>query len=280
MIIDIVQTIINFGKLVDQISAVEVNKYVYCNSYIYSLDASFDCNIDQKIIEQEKFRRLWKLNCSCNENIFSVNHLADSLLELYCSSEENEFWMYRQYYESEILKNSGICQEGISELKKLKKLRCSGNRYIYNVNHLADTLEDLDCGGDECNISDSGICELKNLKILRCDYNFNIKNLDIFGHTLEILECRGGCCGIYQDGIANLKKVKKLYCCFNPNIVNVNHLSETLEELDCSSTDCEDWEDYRDGTVCGVDQEGISKLKNIKVIKYYNNNKIYSVDHL
>lgn len=323
MIIDIIQTIISFCKLGDQIKFIQMNSYVYNNSYIYSLYAFDESNIDQEIIEQTKFSRLQELHCcynkniydighlnktlkklycrgeskisqkcidkltnlemldcSYNENIFNVNHLAYVLIELNCSSEEEQLWIYEHYEGRKKLANSGITQDGILKLEKLKILKCRNNRNIYSVNHMHDTLEELDCSGDNNNINDIGICMLKKLRKLCCNYNRNIENLDIFSETLEVLRCCGGCCGVNQESINKLKKIIKLHCSYNPNIYSVNHLSDTLEELYINSVKFIDYEDHRNGTICGINQEGISGLKKIRKLDCSDNDKIYCIKHL
>ena len=67
----------------------------------------------------------------------------------------------------------GIDQKGIENLTKIKSLNASNNPKINNVNHLANTIEELDCKF-LCGIDDYGIKDLKNVII--CSYgNFKIK---------------------------------------------------------------------------------------------------------
>lgn len=61
-----------------------MDKYTYDNIYIYNLYCKNKININQKILEQRKFERIKLLHCHSKKNIINVNHLADSLKELYC----------------------------------------------------------------------------------------------------------------------------------------------------------------------------------------------------
>jgi hypothetical protein len=69
-----------------------------------------NCGITQEGISKLKVLR--KLDAGDNPNIASVNHLADTLVELVAS------W------------NCGITQEGISELKVLRKLNTTNNNKL------------------------------------------------------------------------------------------------------------------------------------------------------
>lgn len=140
-----------------------------------------------------------------------------------------------------------ICQEDISKLWKLKILSCKNNRKINNVNHLANILEELYCGGS-CGIKQNGLSELKKLKVLDCCYNAYIIDVNIFKNTLQELYCAGPC-GIGQQGIDKLEHLKKLVCMWNENITDIGSLH--LEELYC-------------------EYSGIKDKKNIKKAKWYN----------
>ena len=84
--------------------------------------------------------------------------------------------------------HSGISQNGISELKCLKVLRCCDNEKICDVNYLSGTLEELECERN-CGINQAGISHLKKIKKFICSYNKKINNLDHLIYTLEKLEC-------------------------------------------------------------------------------------------
>lgn len=83
----------------------------------------------------------------------------------------------------EILKctgKSGVNQEGIANLAHLKYLDCSFNPHIIDVNHMASTLERLDCQGDNCGIGQKGIENLLHLKHIECQHNSKITDTNIF----------------------------------------------------------------------------------------------------
>lgn len=227
MISDILQIIINYSKLKNQIICSHVNKYMYNNINIYFLEGM--TTITQKTIEMPIFRKLKILRCMNNRYICDVNHLSDTLEDLDCS-----FFC-------------GINQDGISQLKILKVLCCYGNKYILNVNHLADTLGDLNCRGS--GIDQNGISQLKNLKKMECTDNTKINNVNHLSNSLEYLNCRFRS-GMCQDGISQLKNLKILICDYNKNINSVNHLANTLEKLDCYSS--------------GIDKCGIYQLKQFR----------------
>ena len=153
-----------------------------------------------------------------------------------------------------VLEGSKIDQHGISELKVLQKLDCKDCWEIKNVNHLTNTLVELDCSGS-CGINQDGISELNKLKILKCHNNSKINNVNHLRNTLEYLDCSQtyyssrGC--IDQDGISKLKKIKYMNCNNNEKIYDLNHLSKSLEELNC----CE-------SSAIGI--LGIIELKKIK----------------
>lgn len=91
----------------------------------------------------------------------------------------------------------------------LKKLNCCANKYIYDVNHLSDFLEELNCGGRSSKIDQKGISRLKK-KILHCDLNNHIKDLNHFADTLEHLSCNHMEIDIDQKGVSQLKKIKTI----------------------------------------------------------------------
>ena len=131
MIIDLLQNIVGYSNLRNQIRCSMLDNYTYDNIYIYILNAD-QHYIDQKIIEQKKFSKLKKLAYK-NSNISNLNHLADTLEILYIGGKFDAKYSIRQ--------------EGISKLKKIRVLMCPDNKNIKDVNSLADTLTCLDCRG-------------------------------------------------------------------------------------------------------------------------------------
>lgn len=190
MIIDILQTILNYGIEVDQINCMSINTFVYSNLYIYKLDCrcndSRDCKykfVNQKILEQKKFSRLKILYCG-KTIINDVNHLKDSLEKLDCS------YGY-------------VDQNGISELKKLKALNCGGNDLIVDVNFLSETLEYLNCCMGS-GISEKGIEKLKKINYLYCCGNDKIKNVSHMYPVLRRLD--NGKCSVEYEDLFDVKK--------------------------------------------------------------------------
>ena len=61
-----------------------------------------------------------------------------------------------------------LCQRKYS---KLMILLCPNNKNITDVNHLKDTLIELDCSGRKNGICQDGIAKLASLKILDCSFN-------------------------------------------------------------------------------------------------------------
>lgn len=220
-----------------------------------------------------KLKCLRKLNCNFNKNISNVNHLKYTLEELRCASlSKNGRWILGETYS-----NCSLSQTGISDLKKLRILDCSGNEFIKDVNHLKETLRELYCRENICGLDQKGISDLKKIEILDCGANGKIKSVNHLSNSLEKLICcydrayylaflHGSNFGIDQNGISELRKLKKIDCWGNQKILSLNHLASTLEELDC-------------GGECGVDQNGISHLR-LKILICENNYKIISVNHM
>ena len=150
MILDIVQTIINYGKLENQIKLSQINKHMYGSLYVLSV---WSDKVNQQIIEKRIFSKLKKLKCGGNKKIRNVNHLKNTLKILHC-----------QEY-------CGIDQNGISELQFIEHLDCNFNSKINNVNHLKNTLKVLKCGGNSCGVNQDGISELEYVEELDCSNN-------------------------------------------------------------------------------------------------------------
>lgn len=161
MIIDILQIIINYSHIRDQIKCMTIDTHLYQNINIYSLKHNVDLNLSQNVIEQRKFRKLKKLSCGMNKKIYDVNHLADTLKILKCPGY------------------CGIDQNGISQLKCLEILHCMYNYKIYDVNHLENTLKELFCNGGCCGIDQSGISKLRHLRIIKYEHNKKINNINL-----------------------------------------------------------------------------------------------------
>lgn len=80
-----------------------------------------------------------------------------------------------------------IDQNGISKLKYVRKLHCSNNECIYDVNHLSNTLIVLSCAGGS-RIDQNGISKLGKLEEFVCVYNEKINSIDHLKETLKKIE--------------------------------------------------------------------------------------------
>lgn len=259
MITDIIQNIINFSFVQQQIDLCQMDKYMYNNTYIYKLKikSRYKNIINQKIIEQKKFSRLKKLCVTNVKKIYDVNHLAETLICLKCG----------------IL--SSIDQSGIAKLKNLKKLVMKGNNYIHNLDNVAHCLEYLDCSSVPCEYDDTnyfytslnpGTFEKLRLRVLiarDCGY---IKDLYDMNGTLRKLNCDGSC-GIDQNAILKLSNIEYLSCNGNNKIHNVNHLQYKLKKLNCKY-------------FSGINQSGITDLLNLESLQCDFNDKIHDISHL
>lgn len=156
---------------------------LYCGS-------SF-CGIEQDGIS--KLKKLRIIECCVNERIKNLNHLKDTLEFVDCSGGKIVEGLRKydchgplphEYYNSYRGEKEVHCaygnikQDGISQLANLKHFNCSNNQHIYDVNHMADSLEILECCGEKCKLGQDGISRLKKLKILDCSGNPNVhKNI-------------------------------------------------------------------------------------------------------
>lgn len=186
MILDLIETIINFGGA-GAYKCILLDKHTHDNINIYFLDAR-NTQIDQQILKQKKYLNLKRLYS--NDKIYDLNHLQESLIELDCSGID-----------------SSITQNSIVNLKNLKILRCRDNVNIKNLDMCRKSIYELDCSGQ------SGICQcdlydLTYIKNLNCFDNPNIHDLNILT-TLEKLNC-GGKCGVKLEGIMYLLNIKKI----------------------------------------------------------------------
>ena len=191
LLFDIKNTIcLYFYDLKDVINLYNLNKNHQNNIIItnlFDIQQKYIQKLDQKIIEQNKYKYLEKLYASGNKKIKNVNHMKNTLKILHCS------WF------------CGIHQCGISELN-LIELYASNNKNIKNVNHMKKTLKKLDCGWN-CGIDQNGISELKLIE-LNIDYNEKIKNVNHMKNTLKILSCYGHDYGIDHTVYLNLSELR------------------------------------------------------------------------
>jgi hypothetical protein len=171
------------------------------------------------------------------------------------------------------LDNKKFSQENIQEKyingeycwAGLLSLNTDSNNKINNVNHLKDTLLQLNAFYTS-GIDQEGISQLKVLLSLNAGNNERINDVNHLKDTLLELNTFG-VSGINQVGISELKALQILNTDCNNKIKNVNHLKDTLKELSA----------YRNS---GINQEGISELRVLKILDASSNKKIKNVNHL
>ena len=157
----------------------------------------------------------------------------------------------------------GLSQTNIMGIQNLIHLDISNNPNIHNLNHLK-TLTYLDISR-RCKIDYDGITDLCNLKILIFKQGNSCVNLNGL-ENLQILKiCKNNC--VVDNDILNLKKLKELHALSIPNKIMLNHL-KSLEYLDIS---CRHYKNEKNN---GIDQECISELANLKVLKINGNKHI------
>ena len=281
--------------------------------YIFNINKNL-CNdittlystyIKQKLLDKCLF--ITSLNINGNNNIFNINHLQNTLIEL------------------DISKCDKIYNNGISKLLKLERLNLSRNDRIHQIKHF-HLLEELNIA--YCVIPQHEIKNLLKLKKLNVCYNnpeedtyakkygyeCNIKNIhhpqiSNVNHLQQLthLDISGFCC-VDQDGISDLKLITNLNANCNGKITDVNHLTK-LEDLNISGGSCcqdgftnclnikklnveynhkitnvnhlTKLEDLNiSGSYCGVDQEGFTNCLNIKKLNIKYNEKITNTSHL
>ena len=144
---DLKDTINLYNLNKDHQDNVRITNLYNISEHIYKLN--------QKIIEQNKYRCVEKLYAFNNEKIKNVNHMKKTLKKLNCSGY-----------------SSGIDQNGISQLN-LIELRTSNNKKIQNVNHMKRTLKILLCRYNS-GIDQNGILELNLIFLMffSCDSHF------------------------------------------------------------------------------------------------------------
>ena len=165
------------------------------------------------------------------------------------------------------LSSPEISQHIIQQKKfsKLIILDIYDNKNINDVNHLGDTLIELNCGGYTNGVTQLGISKLKNLKYLNIYDNNKIKCIRNFADTLEGLNCGGGLSSISQNNLDNLTKLKYLNIYCNDKINDLNHLKDTLIGVNCGS--------FYAGRM-KIKQDGIKDLEKLEILFSENNHNI------
>lgn len=277
MFCELIQIVTNyFGEIKNQLKICQLNKNIYNYVHIYSLYKDpYIIKVNQNILMQSKFSELTKLNVNNNPNVTNISHLNDTLKYLKCGNTIDEKQVMLSFEDGGFYVNThdffGKCaidQVNISKLTKLKTLHCNNNEKINNINHLFNTLEELDCSGPYCGIKQEGINKLCRLVTIDVSDNNKISNLDNVCDTLKYLKCNSVYgTKIEQKNIIKLTNLVELTCRCNGNINNVNHLADTLEYLDfCYNNN--------------IRQNGIDGLKKIKYLFCNTNSYIVDLNHL
>lgn len=148
-----------------------------------------------------------------------------------------------EYLKIRKLTSQKITQKAIKQkiFNELQILDISGNKNILDINHLSETLEELNCGSLWVNKEGSNYTHQEATQLMMADKG-------VFTN-----------CSITHDGICNLKKIKKLIAFNNLYIRDISYFKNTLEYLDCS---------------------GCSGIKDIvgfklKILNCHGNHKIY-----
>ena len=103
MFIDIISVLLKYCNITEQINICEINKYLYDELYIFSLDVKNIKYFDNAILKQKRYSKMQKLDCSDNKILTNIDCINDTLKILLCNG-----------------KTCGINQESISGLRILE----------------------------------------------------------------------------------------------------------------------------------------------------------------
>lgn len=287
MIDDILQYICNYADQFTRIKITEMTKHTEATLYVYKLHSEY---IKQKTLHHHKFSKLRSLNINDNKNINNLDHLAETLVELYCARScinqktitKLKFLriLHGNAYINDVshmcgyiedISNCNINQEQLNKLHKISKLSISYNPYVVDLSHLKDTLTELECCGYGSGINQDAIDKLENLCVLKCDNNTKIKNVNKWKNSLKILHCKSS--GILQKGLSDLKVLETLLTDYTisrqgttymyDSCYDITHVSASIREIECKY----------------IDQDALnkmSKLEKLTANPYY----IKKLDHL
>ena len=160
-----------FYDLKDAINLYNINKDHQDNiriTNLYDIPEIYLKKLDQKTIQQDKYRYVEKFNADNNDKIHNLNHMKNTqvdrggqkfqkiccLLKILCCTGNNEI---------DLNGNSGIDQDGIAQLSLIELYACD-NKKIKNVNHMKNTLKILHCGYN-CGIDQDGISQLNLIEL-------------------------------------------------------------------------------------------------------------------
>jgi hypothetical protein len=160
-----------------------------------------------------------------------------------------------------------INNQGIFQLTQLKKINCSYNSNIRNLNDFSK-LTEINIGGN-CGVDDFGINKLLNLKKILAWDNPKITNLNCFVKTLTEINI-GGNCGVTNQGIyefsqgdepsGTVSNLLIIGAYNNSKIKNLNFFKK-LTKINVAGN-------------CGVNDDGICELNNLLIIDANDNQKI------
>lgn len=190
MIIDIIQIVVNYSSIKNQICITMMAISPCIELYIYELceDNSFPSiynKITNEIIKQKKFSRLVKICCGKYMNINNVDHLSETLLVFHPNKA------FRNHYVN------------LNKLVELNVERIGGTI----IHRSYDTIKILYCGYNS--IGNVELCKYKFIKELYCKNALFITNIGHLKNTLEVLDC-SGFCGIDKNEINKLCVLNKL----------------------------------------------------------------------
>ena len=205
--IEIYQLILGYSDFPSKIRVRCANKYLYAKLEIcdfYHIDRKYRRILTNDILRTYPF--ITKLDADSNVNITNVNHLTRLEILRACGA-----------YGA-----CGIDDQGISNLK-LKKLYCTDNPRITNVNFMSSSLKKLDAGGTS-GINDSSISKLDLLVFLDATYNSKITNINHMTNLKTLYKCDSG----ISDEHIKLMGLKNLDVIDVPKLVSWNRVYDFL----------------------------------------------------
>lgn len=222
---NIIQNILNYSTLQNQISILCMNKYTSNNIHIKKLSSN---KINQSTILQKKFSKLIILDLYDNKYVNDVNHLCDTLIGLNCGGYIN-----------------GVAQCGLIKLNKLRYLNIYDNSKVNCLKNFVDTLEGLNCGGGLSAITQNDLINFTRLKFLNIYCNDKIIDVNHMNSHLIGLNCGSFYAGrmkIEQKGMQKLRRLELLFSENNHNI-HVKNINDIITDNRC----------YRHGDFFGID---------------------------
>ncbi len=201
--------------------------------------------------------KLVELNVKCSSeisqtNISQITSLIETLDVSYTMNitDINHLTNIKKLNISSCLLN--ITNDGISNLNNVTHLNLRDNSKITKINHMKN-IKELDISCILSKIIQNDITELTNVEVLNIYENENITNINHMKKLKKITLNET----MTDDGISELTNVEILYLQNNKFITNINHLTK-LTELYI-------------GKNRNINMLGISKLKNLEIVKFHSN---------